>query len=154
MGGKGCRGCSNRRNLTEACLRRFLLFKPPPLRGSLPSKLKKHFVSTPFNKKRSYAPSIKITGWLFIKHAVRFLPMAKNFSLGNLNENKFSSYCSHLLSFFSIKDWLFIEGLNPFQRSWEKGIFKWTSELAQDVQIKILSKGSAHGFIPFFNLFL
>ena len=43
---------------------------------------------------------VKMSGWLFIKHAVRFLPMAKNFSLGNLNENKFSSYCSHLLSFF------------------------------------------------------
>ncbi len=39
--------------------------------------------------------------WLFIKHAVRSLPTAKNFTLGNMIENKFSSYCSRLLSFFS-----------------------------------------------------
>ena len=59
---------------------------------------------------RRYCGTCPSSGWLFIKHAVRFLPMAKNFSLGNLNENKFSSYCSHLLSFFSATQWrIFIE---------------------------------------------
>ena len=51
-------------------------------------------------------------------HAVRFLPMAKNFSLGNLNENKFSSYCSHLLSFFSTTLWrTFSQGIESISNT-------------------------------------
>ena len=50
--------------------------------------------------------------------------------------------------------WTFSQGIESMSTQLFEKNFWWTSELAQDVQIKFLSKGSAHGFIPFFDRFL
>ena len=61
-----------------------------------------------------YWPSGRYGIAFFIKHEVRSLPTAKNFTLGSMIENIFSSYNSRLTSFFAISDCLFIEWFSCF----------------------------------------
>ena len=57
----------------------------------------------------------------------------------------------HSVSGFSLTvSQAFFQGIESMSTQLFEKNFWWTSELAQYVQIKFLSKGSAHGFIPFF----
>ena len=78
----------------------------------------------PFHPARSAMFFKSPSAWLFIKHAVRF---------------------------FSATQWrTFSQGIESMSTQLFEKIFRLTSELARNVQINILSKGSVHGFIPFF----